>query len=195
MLMHLYKNDELQDLTFEDVFLNNKLRKSINSKTLKQYYFLRDLGVDKEDIHSCINLSLWKAYKSYNYERGYTLSNLALTIITRDLSRMIELQQRTTRHEVQSLNEVICGSEDEDEIIDMVADTTDIAREFYANRMMTYMCARYNRANDTQKELIKYLFGKSNLNQLYKKCGLHREKALHEAHLLRTKLQQHEYMI
>lgn len=177
MLMQLYKNEPLQDYTFEEVLNNSRLNRNINTKLHSKIRILLDYNIDIEDIKSEIDMSLWKCYKNFNLSKGYMFSTYALHIANVDIQRIINYYTRGKRNaliekEFKCINSTVDGSEDSLMLEEMIDNGEMAVESVYINsQCKSIINEMFANSDEYEKDLFRCMLGYITLQDLSDKYG------------------------
>lgn len=194
MLMQLYKDEQAQDYSFEDILNHPKLRKSINTKLHSKIKFLLDYGMDMEDIKSEINMSLWKCYQSFEISKGYVFSTYALYIIDVDIKKIINHITRNKRNVlVEQGFRSIYSTIDNNEDSLMLEEVIDNNENCIEDKTVLNQCAKainkyFKNGTEYEQDLIRCMFGTLTQKSLSDKYGYSKMRHSNKMNDLRNKI-------
>lgn len=136
------------------------------------YYVLKKLELfDKRDLYEEIGMiGLVKASKKYDPSLGYKFSTFAMTFITREILRYIQVQnyqKRKCKNVIISLDDFVLN--EQRMYHEVIADKFDLEEEFEKNEKIRLMYRILNILNEEQQFIIKSYFGLEKAEKLTQK--------------------------
>lgn len=191
--MQLYKNENVKDYTYEEILNNKRFYNSIRIKISKQIRILTYMGLDKEDIESEINLSLWKAYKTFKSNQ-YVFITYALSVIINDMNRLLNYYSRDKRNiyeekyfiSIYSIYEDVMDSMMAEEMIDNGDTRTEV--KYLVQEYTKIIENYYDNADEYNKDLVKYMCNFIRLEDIVNKYGKYKKYHLDNVKKIRKYL-------
>lgn len=191
--MQLYKNENVKDYTYEEILNNKRFYNSIRIKISKQIRILTYMGLDKEDIESEINLSLWKAYKTFKPNQ-YVFITYALSVIINDMNRLLNYYSRDKRNiyeekyfiSIYSIYEDVMDSMMAEEMIDNGDTRTEV--KYLVQEYTKIIENYYDNADEYNKDLVKYMCNFIRLEDIVNKYGKYKKYHLDNVKKIRKYL-------
>lgn len=191
--MQLYKNENVKDYTYEEILNNKRFYNSIRIKISKQIRILTYMGLDKEDIESEINLSLWKAYKTFKPNQCVFIT-YALSVIINDMNRLLNYYSRDKRNiyeekyfiSIYSIYEDVMDSMMAEEMIDNGDTRTEV--KYLVQEYTKIIENYYDNADEYNKDLVKYMCNFIRLEDIVNKYGKYKKYHLDNVKKIRKYL-------
>lgn len=193
MLMQLYKNENIKDYTYEEILNNKRFYNGIRIKISKYIRVLQYMGIEKDDIESEINLSLWKAYKTFNPKQA-VFSTYVLNVIINDMNRLLNYYSRDKRNRyderyfisIYSIYEDVIDSMMAEEMIDNGDTRTEV--KYLVQEYTKIIENYYDNADEYNKDLVKYMCNFIRLEDIVNKYGKYKQYHLDNVKKIRKYL-------